>query len=57
MKSLKGRTGVESKWITDNVLNAWTKSMHRCDEVAGEIGELVNCNSSSNEHQEHRPGR
>ena len=31
--------------------------MHLCVEVAGEIDKLVNCNSSSNEHKDHRPVR
>ena len=57
MKSMKCRSGVVSKGITDKVLNVETKSMNRCVEVAGAIEELVNCNSSSNKHKEHRLGR
>ena len=57
MKSLKGRSGVVSKGITENVLNVWTKSMHRCAEVAGAMDELISSNSSSDEHKEHRAGR
>ena len=33
MRSLKGRGGVIGKGITENVLNVWTKTMHRCAEV------------------------
>lgn len=33
MKVLKGRGGVIGKGMTENVLNVWTKSMHRCAEV------------------------
>ena len=29
MKSLKGRSGIIGKGITDNVMLVWTKSMHR----------------------------
>ena len=33
MKSLKGRTGVMGKGITENVMHVWTKTMHRCATV------------------------
>ena len=33
MKSLKGRGGVIGKGMTENVLNVWTKTMHRTAEV------------------------
>ena len=29
MKSLKGRSGIIGRGITDNVMNVWTKTMHR----------------------------
>ena len=33
MRSLKGRGGVIGRGISENVLNVWTKTMHRCAEV------------------------
>ena len=34
-KSLKG--GVIGRGVTKNVLNVWTKTMHRCAEVTGAL--------------------
>ena len=33
MKSLKGRGGMIGKGMNENVLNVWTKTMHRSAEV------------------------
>ena len=41
MRSLKGRGGVIGKGMTDNVLNVWTKSMHRCAEVSEAVDEIT----------------
>ena len=41
MRSLKGRGGVIGKGMTDNVLNVWTKSIHRCAEVSEAVDEIT----------------
>jgi 5'-3' exonuclease len=41
MRSLKGRGGVIGKGMTDNVLNVWTKTMHRCAEVSEAVDEIT----------------
>ena len=46
MRSLKGRGGVIAKGITENVLNVWTKTMHRCAEVSEAMEELTSVNNS-----------
>ena len=33
MKALKGRGGVIGKGVEENVLNVWTRSMHKCADV------------------------
>ena len=50
MKSLKGRSGVVRKGITENILNVWTKTMHRCSEVADAISSLVSTPSNPAAH-------
>ena len=41
MKSLKGRSGVIGKGITENVMLVWTKSMQRCAEVTETLNSMV----------------
>ena len=50
MKSLKGRSGVVGKGITENVFNVWTKTMHRCAEVADAVSSLVSTSSNPATH-------
>ena len=37
MKSLKGRSGIIAKGITESVMTVWTKTMHRCAEVTDKL--------------------
>ncbi len=57
MKSLKGRGGVIGKGITENVLNVWTKTMHRCAEVSDALDECVLDQDSDYKHKDLLPGR
>lgn len=57
MKSLKGRSGIVAKGITENVMNVWTKTMHRCAEVTDAMDELLNMKSSYTQHKEMFEGR
>ena len=52
MKSLKGRGGVIGKGMTDNVMNVWTKTMHRCAELSDALNELVYTQRSPEKHKE-----
>jgi len=53
MKSLKGRrSGVVGKGITENVLNVWTKTMHRCAEVSDAVSSLAS--TASNNVDQHK---
>ena len=33
MEALTGRVGVIGKGVEENVLNVWTRSMHKCADV------------------------
>ena len=50
MKSLKGRSGVIGKGITENVMNVWTKSMHRCAEVTDAVTSIVSLSNTDDQH-------
>ena len=52
MRSLKCRGGVVTRGITENVMNVWTKTMHRCAEVADSLDLLVNSSSGFDNHKE-----
>ena len=52
MKSLKGRSGVIGKGITKNVMNVWTKSMHRCAEVTDAVTSIVSLSNTVDQHKE-----
>ena len=41
MRSLKGRSGIVGKGITENVLRVWTKTMHRCAEISEAMDSMV----------------
>ena len=51
--SLKARSGVVAKGITKNVLNVWTKTMHRCAEVSA-VDSFVTAKSASTEETKHK---
>ena len=57
MKSLKGRGGVVSKGMTENVTNVWTKTMHRCAEISDAVDQLLTSTSCSNKHKEQSESR
>eukprot|EP00794_Sanderia_malayensis_P002757 gene2757-3187_t len=57
MKSLKGRSGVIGKGITENVMNVWTKTMHRCAEVTETMNLMMSTKKSSCQHKELFSGR
>lgn len=57
MKSLKGRGGVIGKGMSENVLNVWTKTMHRCAEISDAMDELILNPESNDKHKELLPGR
>ena len=48
MKSLKGRSGVVGKGITENVLRVWTKTMHRCADISEAMDSMVSTSSHQN---------
>ena len=56
MKSLKGRGGVISRGLTENVTRVWTKTMHRCAEVTEALETLCE-KTTTKGHQETLPGR
>ena len=57
MKSLKGRSGVIGKGITENVMHIWTKTMHRCAEVTEAMNSMMSAQKSSCQHKEMFSGR
>ena len=57
MRSLKGRGGVIGKGMTENVVNVWTKTMHRTAEVSDAMEELTSVVKSIEKHKEMLPGR
>ena len=52
MKSLKGRGGVVGRGITENVLNVWTKTMHRTAEVSAALDECIENPKDYHNHKE-----
>ena len=54
MKSLKGRSGVVGKGITENVLHVWTKTMHRCAEISEAMDSMVSTKSPSTQSPKHK---
>ena len=52
MKSLKGKGGVIGRGITENVLNVWTKTMHRCAEVTDALNIVSFLSNSEVQHKE-----
>ena len=56
MKSLKGRTGVIGKGITENV-HVWTKTMYRRATVTEAMNKFILTPTSSNQHKEAYFGR
>lgn len=57
MKSLKGRSGVVAKGITENVMYVWTKTMHRCAELADAIDSVLSDKRPPSKHKELFAGR
>ena len=59
MRSLKGRSGVIGKGITENVLRVWTKTMHRCAEISEALDSVVSTSTTpqSSKHKEQFAGR
>ena len=56
MKSLKGRSGVIGKGLTENVSRVWTKTMHRMAEFSDAMESLMRKEPVAH-HQENLPGR
>ena len=54
MKSLKGRSGVVGKGITENVLHVCTKTMHRCAEISEAMDSMVSTKSPSTQSPKHK---
>ena len=54
MKLLKGRSGVVAEGITENVLNVWTKTMHRCAEISEAMDTVVSTKPQSAESTKHK---
>ena len=54
MRSLKGRSGVVAKGITENVLSVWTKTMHRCAEISEAMDTVVSTKPISSESTKHK---
>ena len=52
MKSLKGKGRVIGRGITENVLNVWTKTMHRCAEVTDALNIVSFSSNSEVQHKE-----
>ena len=52
MKSLKDRTQVIGKGITENVMHVWTKTMHQCATVTEAMNKFILTPTTSNQHKE-----
>ena len=50
MKSLKGRSGVVAKGISENVMHVLTKTMHRCAEITEAMDSIVSEEKPSSKH-------
>ena len=58
MKSLKGRSGVIGKGITENFMLVWMKTMHRCAEVTETLDSMMPKDSKvAPQHKEASTGR
>jgi hypothetical protein len=49
---LKGRAGVIGKGITENVMNVWTKTMHRCAAVTEATNKYILTPKPCYQHKE-----
>ena len=52
MKSLKGRVGVIGRGKSENILQVWTKTIHRCAEVKHAIGKFCFPTDHIDQHKE-----
>ena len=52
MKSLKDRTQVIGKGITENVMHVWTKTMHQCAAVTEAMNKFILTPTTSNQRKE-----
>ena len=57
MKSLKDRTHVIGKGITENVMHVWTKTMHQCAAVTEAMNKFILTPTTPNQHKEAYSGK
>ena len=57
MKSLKDRTQVIGKGITENVMHVWTKTMHQCAAVTEAMNKFILTPTTPNQHKEAYSGK
>ena len=57
MKSLKDRTQVIGKGITENVMHVWTKTMHQCAAVTEAMNKFILTPTTSNQHKKAYSGK